>query len=107
MNTEKEIRKFAGIVFTLFGILFGALIMAFISGNLGPDQAGFTEGTVQYNTTLAIQNNTLEGLESYSGQSDTQFLTVAIAITLLILIFVFGVFWKFFMNVKGSGKNFE
>ena len=184
MKSDTEVRKMAGIVFVLFGILFGILIMAFIFGNLNVTTSssfellsgseinetgwinssgyqllangdpGATSFTIQIarnttaiigsgnytvsstglvtNTTTAtvpgtwqninftytyqykgnpqvitesISEDGLEGLESYSGQSDTQFLTVAIAITLLILIFVFGVFWKFFMSVGSTSRG--
>ncbi len=58
-----------------------------------------------------IQNNSLQAIVTYTEQSDTQFNTIAIAITLIILIAVFLLFWKIFVNNKkgkkeGSGGNF-
>ncbi len=50
----------------------------------------------------SAQNDSLQAITSYTSQSDTQFSTVAIAVTLVILIAVFLLFWKIFI---GGGKK--
>lgn len=59
---------------------------------------------------LDVTNQSLVAIETYSEQSDTQFLTVAIAITLAVLIALFLVFWKIFVgrksNERSSGSNY-
>ena len=56
--------------------------------------------------TEATQNNSLNAIVVYTEQSDTQFLTIAIAITLIILIAVFLLFWKIFVaNKKKKGAD--
>ncbi len=57
------------------------------------------------------QNNSLTSIVTYTNQSDTQFSTVAIAITLVILIAVFLLFWRIFVSQKKkkgvkSSRNF-
>ena len=47
-----------------------------------------------------IQNNSLQGIVTYTEQSSTQFSTVSIAITLIILVAVFLVFWRIFVVSK-------
>lgn len=107
MDIKKEVGSFAFIAFTLLGVLFGMQIMAFIFGNLGPTEAGLTAGSTAFNTSQAIQNNSLAAVETYSGQSDTQLSTVAISITLAVLIALFVLFMRFFMDrKKGGGSNF-
>ena len=49
-------------------------------------------------------NKSLRAISSYAGQSGTQFTTLGIAITLVILIMVFMFFWKAFMG-KGKGES--
>jgi len=98
MDTRKTVMGFAMIVFILLGILFGTQIMTFIFAQLGPEQAGLTSNDAGYNESLTIQNDSLYAITRYTGQSDTQFLVVGIAITLLILIALFVVFWKYFMT---------
>ncbi len=58
-------------------------------------------------------NGSIQGIVSYSAGAGTQFSTVAIAITLIILIVLFLVFWKSFIApmMKGAksgskGRNF-
>ena len=57
----------------------------------------------------AVVNNSLTSIVTYTDQSNTQLNTAAIAITLLILIAIFGIFWKLFMSKDGisgsSGKE--
>ena len=57
-----------------------------------------------------VQNNSLQAIVSYTGQADTQLLTVGIAITLVVLIAVFLLFWVVFIKGKAgkgaSGGNF-
>ena len=62
--------------------------------------------------TEQVQNNSLKAIVTYTNQSSTQFITVAIAITLVILIAVFLMFWKVFVSNKsnkkdGAAGNFE
>ncbi len=53
-------------------------------------------------TADAVTNNSLSAIATYTNQSNTQFNTAAIAITLLILIAIFAIFWKVFMSSKGG-----
>ena len=53
-----------------------------------------------------VNNNSLNAINTYSKQADTQFSTVSIAITLIILLAVFAFFWRFFVTSQGrSGKG--
>ncbi len=60
--------------------------------------------------TEGVSNNSLQSIATYTEQSDTQFNTVAIAITLVILIIVFLLFWNIFVRRNNSrskaGGNF-
>ncbi len=49
-------------------------------------------------------NESLHAIADYAGQSGTQFTTLGIAITLILLVAVFLFFWKSFMG-KGEGKG--
>ena len=103
-KSEKSIREFAMIGFVLLAVLFGMQIMTFIFGNLGPAQSGLTEGTSAYNKSTQIQNDSLNAIGNYSTQSGTQFTTLGIAITLVLLVAVFLFFWQAFMGKsKGGG----
>ena len=105
MNVGKSVLGFAFVAFALLGVLFGMNIMSFIFGNLGPTQAGLDPASVAFNTSLAIQNNSLQSINTYSAQSDTQFSTLAIAITLVVLLAVFAFFWRFFMGTGGVAQS--
>ena len=67
--------------------------------------------TVKTPTQLAtesVNNNSLNAIVTYTEQADTQLNTAAIAITLLILIALFLVFWVAFirpMMQQSSGKT--
>jgi hypothetical protein len=108
----KSIGAFAAVAFLLLGVLFGMQIMTFIFAQLGPANSGLTVADPGYNESLIIQNNSLQSIVSYTGQADTQMTTVAIAITLAILIALFLLFWVFFIKPSrksggvGSGGNF-
>jgi len=54
--------------------------------------------------TNQVQNDSLRAIGNYATQSGTQFTTLGIAITLIILVAVFLFFWKAFM---GGGKKGE
>ena len=57
-------------------------------------------------TTEENTNQSLQAIGNYSSQSGTQFTTLGIAITLVILVAVFLFFWKAFMGSgKGKGKD--
>ena len=99
----KSVTEFATVAFTLLGVLFGMMIMTFIFGLLGPSSSGLTAADPGYNESLEVQNNSLQAIVAYTGQSDTQLLTVAIAITLVVLIAVFLLFWMVFIGKKGKG----
>jgi len=105
MVITNDVKAFIAIVFLLLGALFGMQIMAFIFGNLGPANAGLTTGTIAFNISQAVQNNSLGAIETYSEQADTQFNTAGIAIVLLILIALFAIFWKFFIGTGKGGKG--
>ena len=101
-SSQKSIKEFAMIGFVLLAVLFGMQIMTFIFGNLGPDNSGLAVGTVAYNLSQTVQNESLAAIGNYATQSGTQFTTLGIAITLVILVAVFLFFWKAFM---GGGKE--
>ncbi len=102
--SQKSIKEFAMIGFVLLAVLFGMQIMTFIFGNLGPENSGLTAGSEAYNTSQEIQNASLHAIGDYAGQSGTQFTTLGIAITLILLVAVFLFFWQAFMG-KGKDKS--
>ena len=53
-------------------------------------------------TSEGILNNSLNAVSNYSTQAGTQFTTLGIAITLILLVAVFLFFWQAFMG-KGKG----
>lgn len=182
-KTTKLVMGFGMVVFILLGVLFGAMIMTFIFGNIGNidvitdssgsvsnetgayiNATGYTlvKSSVQgfaapvitaainttSNTTILagnytvsaagvvtnatvanfdsvwisytytyysdaeintrdVNNDSLSAIENYSGQSGTQFLVIGIAITLIILILLFVVFWKYFMKDTIGGTKAE
>ena len=101
-SSQKSVKEFALIGFVLLAVLFGMQIMTFIFGNLGPENSGLTVDSEAYNVSLDIQNDSLRAIGDYAGQSGTQFTTLGIAITLILLVAVFLFFWKSFM---GKGKE--
>ena len=103
-KTQSSVKEFAMIGFVLLAVLFGMQIMTFIFGNLGPANSGLAEFSEAYNTSLEIQNQSLHAIGDYAAQSGTQFTTLGIAITLVILVAVFLFFWVAFMG-KGKGKE--
>ena len=56
-------------------------------------------------TADAVTNNSLTSIATYTAQADTQFNTTAIAITLLVLIALFGIFWRVFMSKGGMSGD--
>ncbi len=101
-KSQDSIREFAFIGFLLLAVLFGMQIMAFIFGNLGPANAGLVVGTAAFNTSEQIQNDSLNAIGNYATQAGTQFTTLGVAITLVVLVAVFIFFWVAFM---GGGKK--
>ena len=101
----QSVNEFATIAFTLLGILFGMMIMTFIFGLLGPSSSGLTPADPGFNTSLQVQNDSLNAIAAYTAQADTQLLTVGIAITLVILIAVFLLFWLVFIKGGKKGGN--
>ncbi len=59
-----------------------------------------TRKTEAKESVESTQNNSLTSIVTYTNQSDAQFSTVAIAITLVILIAVFLLFWRIFVSQK-------
>ena len=105
MGTSKSVREFAMIGFILLAVLFGMQIMTFIFGNLGPEQSGLEFYSEAYNRSAGIQNDSLVAIGAYAEQSETQFTTLGIAITLVILVAVFLFFWKAFMGGRSPGSG--
>ncbi len=105
--TKNEIMSYVIIAFLLLGALFGMQIMSFIFGNLGPEAAGLTEGTALFNISSQIQNDSLGAILTYSSGASTQFSTLNIAITLILLIGLFIIFWSLVMKggVLSMGKD--
>lgn len=101
-ETSKAVLASVFIFFGLLAALFGANIMTFIFGQLGPTAAGLTVSDVGYNESLAVQNASLQGIKVYAESSSTQFNVVSITIILILLVGVFIFFWKTFM---GNGKK--
>jgi len=66
----------------------------------------FSQKTSIRQSSESIQNDSLNAIQNYSSQAGTQFNTVGIAITLVILIALFFIFWKIFVKGK-SGKGRE
>ncbi len=105
-SSKASVKEFALIGFILLAVLFGMQIMTFIFGNLGPDSSGLTVDSEAYNVSLQIQNDSLRAIGDYASQSGTQFTTLGIAITLIILVAVFLFFWQAFMGKsKGEGTG--
>ncbi len=52
-----------------------------------------------------VNNYSLESIETYASSSNTQFTTLSVAITLVILLAVFAFFWFFFMGSQGGGRS--
>ena len=104
-SSQKSIKEFALIGFILLAVLFGMQIMTFIFGNLGPENSGLTEDSEAWNVSEQIQNDSLRAIGDYAEQSGTQFTTLGIAITLILLVAVFLFFWKAFMGGKPGGKE--
>ena len=94
-------------------------------GNATTSTAGVVTNLTDYNTTILsnvslsyrytnkstaeiigeqVGNESLAAIGNYATQSGTQFTTLGIAITLVILVAVFLFFWKAFM---GGGKGKE
>jgi len=105
LDIKNEAMSFASIAFLLLAVLFGMIIMTFIFGQLGPANAGISQDSEAFNISSDVQNNSLVAIRTYSNQSNTQFTTVAIAITLIILIAVFLLFWKAFMGRGGMTQK--
>ena len=63
-------------------------------------------GTARY-VALQVQNDSLNSIETYANNSDTQFSTISIAIILAILISLFVLFWVYFMGSENVGKTNE
>ncbi len=105
MKAGEMIGEYAGIAFTLLGVLFGMMIMAFIFGVLGPSASGLTASDPGYNESLQIQNNSLVAVVTYTEGASTQLNTVSIAIILILLIGVFLVFWQIFVSDKKAGSS--
>ena len=105
-KSQKSIKEFALIGFVLLAVLFGMQIMTFIFGNLGPESSGLTEDSEAWNVSEDIQNKSLRAIGSYASQAGTQFTTLGIAITLILLVAVFLFFWQAFMGKeKGGGPG--
>ena len=123
---NSAIKGFANLVIT--SAINSSSNASILTGNFTVSGSGFTNATtatyeavgVSYtftkdsdtrNTADNVQNNSLNAIISYTGQSETQLLTVGIAITLVVLIAVFLLFWGVFIGKKGkkgsdSGGNF-
>ena len=56
-------------------------------------------------TSEEVTNDSLQAVSNYSTQAGTQFTTLGIAITLVILVLVFAFFWKAFMGRKDIGDT--
>lgn len=105
MNVKKEIVALIGIVFLLMGALFGVNIMSFIFGNLSPTAAGLTAGTEAFNTSLEIQNQSLQAGLTYASNATSQMNIVNVTIILALLIFLFFLFWKVIQGVQDDKKG--
>lgn len=104
---KADILGVAFIAFTLLGILFGMNIMTFIFGGLDPTTSGLVNGSTAQNTSIAVQENSLTAIQTYSAGANNQFSTLSTIIILLLLITIFAVFWKFFTGgvMKSAGSS--
>lgn len=93
-------------------------------GNFTVSGSGFTNATIVNWVNVSVsytynrfsdtrinadtaQNDSLIAITAYTGQADTQLLTIGIAITLTILIAVFLLFWIVFIKKKSNNKGAE
>ena len=104
-STVREILAYITVFFLLLAALFGGQIMTFIFGQLGPEAAGLTSGDAAYNASLAVQNESLQGIVTYAEGSTAQMNVLSIAIILILLIGVFLVFWNKFIKGNVGGKS--
>ncbi len=109
-STVSEILGYITVFFLLLAALFGGQIMTFIFGQLGPDAAGLDITDAAFNSSLQVQNASLNAIVTYAEGATNQMNVVTIAIILILLIGVFLLFWNRFIkdNVgsKGGAMNF-
>ena len=103
-STVTEILAYITVFFLLLAALFGGQIMTFIFGQLGPSAAGLTIADAAYNSSLAVQNNSLQAIVVYSEGAGNQMNVITIAVILILLIGVFLLFWNRFIKDNVGGK---
>ena len=84
------------------GLLTNATTVTYGNVNISYTSTHKTEAEV---TSEETTNASLHAIGDYADQSGTQFTTLGIAITLIILVAVFLFFWKAFMGGKGEGAG--
>lgn len=85
------------------GNITNATVASYLNVNL---TYSFTFKGVAEITAEEVNNNSLVAISTYTEQADTQFNTVAIAITLVVLILVFLIFWRIFIKpTMGRSKG--
>ncbi len=101
--------NFAGFIFCAFvliSILGGMLIMVFIFGTQKPLIGEIVEpGSLAFNTSQSVINNSLSAIETYSEQSVTQMSVLTIAISLVILLLIFAFFWRLYMGENRGSRE--
>ena len=102
INTSTN-REITAVNYTVSAL--GVVINLTTEGNLSSVNFTYTfnSDTAAKTITDTVGNNSLEAIQTYSEQADTQFNTAGIAIVLLILIALFAIFWKFFIGGKKKG----
>lgn len=99
-----DFSQFLVLFFGVFGILFGMMIMTFIFAQNSAENIGLNETMsvehIEYSNQ--VQNDSLRAINSYTGMTSTQLLTIALSLA----VFVCLILYKQFEAVFGN-KNFQ
>ena len=104
-NTDGVIITSGNYTVTSLGVITNASTTNWFDVNVSYTSTYKTEAEIVSDETI---NQSLRAIGKYSDQSGTQFTTLGIAITLILLVAVFLFFWKSFMGKKeGSPGSFS
>jgi len=95
-----DLGQFVMLIFGLFGILFGLMIVTFIFSQNSAENVGLNETMSAEHVAISnqIQNDSLNAIRRYTSLTDTQFLVLAISIVIFICIILYKLFESFFAN---------
>ena len=99
--TDGTVIPSANYTITTLGVITNATTIEYEAVNLSYTSSHKTEAEMVSDETT---NQSLQAIGNYAEQSGTQFTTLGIAITLIILVAVFIFFWKAFMGKKKEGE---